>query len=93
MDAITEVKRGEQADRLMNDPLFKEAFDKVEEGIIDGMHKSAFGDESTHHHLVIALQLLRQLKKSIGEVAATGKMARLQIEQNTVGRLRAAAGF
>ena len=93
MDILAEVKRGEQAERLFADPLLKEAFEKVEEGIIEAMHKSAIGDESTHHNLVIAMQLLKQVKKNLREVADTGKMAKLQIEQNTVGRIRAAAGF
>ncbi len=93
METLFEIKRGEQAERLFDDPLLKEAFAKVEEGILDSMHRSAFGDESTHHNLVIALQLLRQIKKCLRETAETGKMAKIQVENNTAGRIRAAVGF
>lgn len=93
MDQLGEVKRGEEAERLMSHPIIAEAFDKVKNGIIEGMHKSAFGDQSTHHHLVIALQLLGQIEKNIKEVATTGKMAKLQIEQGLTGKIRAAVGF
>ena len=93
MSADAEMRRGEEAERLMASPIMVEAFDKVKDGILEAMHKSAFGDASTHHHLVIALQLLTQIERSIKSVAETGKMAKIQIEQGTVGKLRAAAGF
>lgn len=93
MDQLAEVKRGEEAERLMANPIMKEAFDKVRTGIVDSMKESAFGDEKTHHHLVIALQVLGQLEKHLHDVATTGKMAKIQIERGLTGKLRAAAGF
>lgn len=93
MEQLAEVKRGEEAERLMNNPIMQEAFSKVRDGIISSMKDSAFGDDRTHHHLVIALQILCLVEKSIGDVATTGKMARIQIERGMTGRLKAAVGF
>ena len=93
MDQLAEVKRGEEAERLMANPMMVEAFENVRFSILDAMQKSAFGDQSTHHHLVIALQLLGQLERSLKDVAATGKMAQIQLAQGLGGKLRAAAGF
>lgn len=93
MDQLAEVKRGEEAERLLSHPLMIEAFTGVKESILVAMNKSAFGDQSTHHHLVIALQLLTQIDKSLRDTAMTGKMAQIQLEKGFAGKLRAAAGF
>ena len=70
-----------------------EAFDKVKTGILKGMQDSAFGDERTHHHLVIALQLTSQIEKALRDVAATGRMAKMQFEQGLTGKIRKIAGL
>ena len=93
MDQLTEVKRGEEAERLLANPLMVEAFEKTRGSILEAMNKSAFGDQSTHHHLVIALQLLSQIEKALRDTATTGKMAGIQLEKGFAGKIRAAAGF
>jgi hypothetical protein len=75
---LTEVKRGEQAAQILENPLFKESVDKVREGIIKSMATSALGDSETHNRLVIALQLLNQIEKQLSDVMATGKLAAIQ---------------
>lgn len=92
-DSLKEVKRGDEAERLLDSPIYKEAVSKVREGIINAMQSSGFGDESTHHNLVIALQLLSQIEKSIKDVATTGKMAKIQAANGTFGAIRGAVGF
>ena len=93
MNQLDEIKRGEEAQRLLENPLMKEAFTKVHEGILQAMKDSPFGDEKTHNRLVIALQLLGQIEKQLRDVAATGKMAKIQTDRGIGGHLRAAAGF
>jgi hypothetical protein len=92
-DNLKEVKRGEEAERLLENPVYQEAISTVRDGILTAMQNSALGDESTHHNLVIALQLVSQIEKSIKDVAATGKMAKIQASNGTFGAIRAAAGF
>ena len=76
-----EMIRGEEAERVLSNPIFIEAIDKVRSGIISSMEQSALGDESTHNRLVIALQLLNKIEKNIKEVAETGKMIKMQIDK------------
>lgn len=76
-----EMIRGEDAERILSNPIFIEAIDKVRQGIISSMEQSALGDESTHNRLVIALQLLNKIEKNIKEVAETGKMIKMQIDK------------
>ena len=78
MKQLEEVKRGEEADKLLNSPVFNEAVTKVRDGIINSMAQSALGDTQSHNKLVIALQLLNQIEKQLKDVVATGKMATLQ---------------
>ena len=76
-----EMIRGEDAERLLSNPIFIESIYKVRQGIISSMEQSALGDESTHNRLVIALQLLNKIEKNIKEVAETGKMIKMQIDK------------
>lgn len=77
-----EITRGSEADRILKHEIFVEAFDKVRKGIVDAMTNSAMGDEKTHNRLVIAMQLLNQIERYIQEVATTGKLARIQVNES-----------
>jgi hypothetical protein len=80
MSDMEDIKRGEQADVVLNNPLFKESITKVRDGIIKSMASSALGDAETHNRLVIAMQLLNQIEKQLQDVINTGKMATLQTD-------------
>lgn len=64
----------------MEAPLLKEAFDKIEAGIIDAMKRVPMGDTKTQHELVLSLQLFGRIKGHLAEVMETGKLARIQKE-------------
>ena len=72
---LSEIKRGERAVEVLENPLYKEAFEKVRNGIINSMAQSPLGDAETHNRLVIAMQLLNQIEKQLKDVMATGKLA------------------
>jgi hypothetical protein len=94
MNQLDEIKRGREAEQLMNNPMFKEAVESVKAGIIDAMEASGITDEKGHNKLVIALQTLEQIKKHIKTTMETGKMAQIQVERETLGKkLQRAAGF
>jgi hypothetical protein len=50
------------------------------------MQTSPLSDETTHNRLVIALQVLSQIEKSMTSIMQTGKMAKMQVDD---GHLRA----
>jgi hypothetical protein len=77
---LNEVKRGEQASQVLDNPLFKESIEKVRDGIIKSMASSALGDSETHNRLVIAMQLLNQIEKQLQDVINTGKMSAIQTD-------------
>ena len=80
MTVDQEIRRGEEAARLVEAPLLKEAFDKIEAGIIDAMKRVPMGDTKTQHELVLSLQLFGRIKGHMAEVMETGKLARIQKE-------------
>lgn len=91
MKLVEEQQRGHEAELILNNPLYKEAFAKVKESIITSMGESAFGDEKTHNRLVIALQMLSQIEKQIKNVITTGKMAAIQAKGGAIMKFQGVA--
>lgn len=77
---MNEITRGKDAQRILNEPLYQEAFASVRDGIIKAMTQSAMGDEKTHNRQVIALQVLEQLKRQLQTVMETGQMEEMQLK-------------
>lgn len=78
---LEEIKRGEQAAVILDNPVYQEAIEKVKENIISAMANSPLGDEKTHNRLVIALQLVNQINKQLTDVMQTGKLAAIQTDR------------
>lgn len=74
----TEIRRGEEAKRMLAEPMLGEAFTNVEAGLIGAMKIAALGDQATHHELVLCLQLLGRVKRHFEEAIETGRMAQIQ---------------
>ena len=93
-NTLNEAVRGNAAQQLLDNEIYKEAITKVHDGILNAMKSAPMGDEKTHNRLVIALQLLAQIERHIEDIANTGKMARLQMEENSLrNKFRNIAGF
>lgn len=76
-----EVRRGEEAKRLMNEPLLQEAFTKIEAAILESMKRADVGASDAHRNLIVTLQLLGKVKRHIQTVIETGQMAALEEEK------------
>ena len=79
--SLEEIKLGEQAAQILDNPVYQEAITKVRENIVSSMTNSPLGDEKTHNRLVIALQLLNQINKQLTDVMQTGKLAAIQTDK------------
>jgi hypothetical protein len=78
---LEEIKLGEQAAQILENPVYIDAIAKVRENIVSSMTASPLGDEKTHNRLVIALQLLNQINKQLTDVMQTGKLATIQTDR------------
>lgn len=87
-----EIIRGEQAKQVLESPMFKSAIDSVRSGLVKAMEQSGFGDATTHNRLVIALQLLNQIEKSLISHIDTGKMAVIQTDEAIGTKIRRLVG-
>lgn len=80
MNIDQEISRGFEAQRVMDEPLVKEALSLIEADILAGMKRSALGDTATHHELVLMLQIHERFKKHFQSAMETGKLATIQKE-------------
>ena len=78
---LEEIKLGEQAAQILENPVYIDAIAKVRENIVSSMTASPLGDEKTHNRLVIALQLLNQINKQLTDIMQTGKLAAIQTDR------------
>lgn len=85
--ALNEIKRGDEAKRILENPIYQEAVEKVRDGLIQAMAVSPLGDATTHNRLVIGLQLLTQIEKQLLDVMQTGKMAAIQVQDKSVFKI------
>ncbi len=76
---LEEIKKGEQAQKVLDNDVYQEAFTQVKNNIIEAMQTSPLSDDVTHNRLVIALQTLNQIQRALTEVMQTGKMAQIQV--------------
>lgn len=78
-----EIRQARNADKILNDPVFKEAVEGIEKSLIDRMKQVPMADMTTQHELILTLQLLGKLKQSLHTMIETGKMAEIQKESIT----------
>jgi len=83
-----EIKRGAEAELVLNNHIYKESFEKVEQGLINAILDSALGDEKTHNKIAISLQLLHQINGALRTVMQTGQMAKIQINESFPEKVR-----
>lgn len=89
MSPDEEIRKGQEAERLLNEPLMKSAFMGIESGLVENMKRVPMGDTKTQHELILSLQLLSQLKAHFLTIMQTGKMARIQKESMAKRVMRA----
>ena len=81
-----EIRRSNEAQRLMADPLLAEAFSKVESGIIDALKLSKLIDKDQDRELVLQLKALALVKGHMTQVIQTGQLARIAKEESLARR-------
>ena len=89
MNLNEESQRGQNAEKLLGNELFAEAFDKLREAILTSIEEAPIRDKEGVHELKLMLKVLKDVKGHIIQVVETGKMASIQImEQEKLDRLK-----
>ena len=86
---VGESERGARAERLMKDEMLQEAFNKVEDGIVQKWKESPIRDAEGQATLRLLHKCLNDVRGYIKEVAETGKLANVQLDNERTLRERA----
>lgn len=81
MDTEKEIQRGLAAQSILDSEIYKEAFESVRLAIISQWEKTPIRDHEGQHELRLMIKLLGDVQANIKQVAETGKLAKLQINQ------------
>jgi hypothetical protein len=76
-----EIQRGNDAKRVLDEPLLKEAFEAVEAALIAEIRRVDIGNAAKQQNLVTCIQLLGKVRGYIESVVNTGQMAAIAEEQ------------
>jgi len=84
----TEIERGHQARVILDHPLWLEAWDKWESGILQAWADTPAASAQDRETLFFALQAGRRAKRDIETVFQTGQLAAKQMEAENAARKR-----
>ena len=75
MSEKEQIRRGDEAKRLLAEPLLLEAFDLIEQGLLARMRTVDVGATDAHRDLIVTMQLLGKVRQHIEQAAITGRFA------------------
>jgi len=81
MDKEKEIQRGQQAKRILEDPIFVEALQKVSQELDQEWINSPIRDTEGREKIYMMKKMLNVLHVQLQSVMETGKLASKQINQ------------
>lgn len=76
------IAKAEKADRILQDPLFIEAFENTRQAIFAQIERTPIRDDEGLKHLRLCLKLLTDVRANLVAVLNDGKVEEFRIEQN-----------
>lgn len=84
MELSDELKRGEQARQVIENEIYAESWQSARDGIIQAWESCPIRDKEGQNELKLMLKLLTDVRRNIETVMNTGKMAKVQIERESL---------
>lgn len=81
MELSDEVQRGDLATAVLDNPVYVESWDMVRAGIIQAWENAPIRDKEGQNELKLMLKVMTDVRKTIEQTMQTGKLAKIQIEQ------------
>ena len=72
---MIDKQREEQAKRLLNDPMYNEAFDSLGESIFNTWAQTSVNDVESREQCWLSLRLLERIRLHLTSIIETGEMA------------------
>lgn len=86
MELSDELRRGDMARLVLENPIYVETMQSLRDGIMQAWENAPIRDKEGQNELKLMLKLLGDLQRNIETVMQTGKMAKIQIERESVFR-------
>ena len=77
-----EVERAERARAILDNPLFNDAFEAVEQELMTQWKQNAALNQDGRERVFLMVTLLGQLKQHLTQHLTTGEMARIQLAEH-----------
>lgn len=74
------AQKGHDADRLLENPLLREALDSMKAAIVQKWEESPLTDTQGQHELRLMLKLLKDFEGNLKRFVQDGKMADFEID-------------
>lgn len=84
--ATDEIARGDLANSVLENPIYKESWDAVRSGIIQAWENAPIRDKDGQNELKLMLKVMNDVRKYVEQTMQTGKMAKIQMENESVVR-------
>jgi hypothetical protein len=81
MNVYEEDARGKQAADLLENSIYREAIDTLRQSLVDKWRSCPIRDKEGQHELKLMDKLVGDIEGYIANIAKTGKMAAIQLEQ------------
>ena len=79
-----EINRGQIAQHVLDNDVYKEAYSLVRAGIIQAWESAPIRDKDGQGELKLMLKLLTDVHKNMESVMTTGKLAKIQVERESL---------
>lgn len=76
-----EMFRASQAKRILDDPLVKDSFEKLEKELIEGLLATAADDSARREKIHMMLVYGRKWRNTFASMIETGKLADMQLQE------------
>jgi hypothetical protein len=81
------IDRAERAQRILEDPIFKESSERLEKDIVEAWARTGVRDKEGQHELHLMLQTARKFKAIFVEMVATGEIHKQELQRPKLTRV------
>lgn len=78
---MNKIERGEKAARILNDDLYKEAFEGVRQALLTKFESAPVGDAEGMAKIRLCLKLLHDVRANLEAFMNDGKVAAFEMEE------------
>ncbi len=81
MDKDKQIRQGKQAERLLSDPLLKQAFEDLLELYKQEIFNTKFTEDDKRTYLWVAYNLVDKIRGHLQSIMTSGKLTQQELDQ------------